>query len=367
MKGGTWRVERLIRDGKAPSLPFLITIQSDDGQTLVLRSGRPWPAPRGNSFIKRQDRRATDEHEVVEECRVLDVHKVAGDKATTVHVLLDRAQRKRCSFLFLKKDGEEVAYFRTQGGIEAHRSRTYLQPTALRVAHEIVIDTRERYPWVLEAERVVRAPLPAGDYALRIAEKFAAVVERKTFENMLGNLSRLEAYHGHLAELAQFPAAALVIEAQYGDFANPKKTHPMAATRALRALADLDARHPNLKVVFAGNRKQGALWVAEFFSAIAAHHRNGGGSVVQPQLLDEHGRTHSGGAVMQLREAVLTRLPERFAAAEAMALAPGLTSVQVSACLRALREEGRLVSEGRGRGTRWVRVPAAAGNESRPR
>lgn len=59
------------------------------------------------------------------------------------------------------------------------------------------------------------------------------------------NLGVLESYHGHLAELFQFPAAALVIEAQYGDFGNPARTRPMASTRYLRALAHIDARHPN--------------------------------------------------------------------------------------------------------------------------
>jgi hypothetical protein len=361
MRPGSWRVERLIRDGKAPGLPFLITIQSEDGHSLVLRSSRPWPPPRGNSFVKRHDRRPTDDHELIEECHVLDVHKVAGEKAVTLHVLLDRAQRKRCSFLFLKKDGEEVAYFRTQGGIEAHRSRSYLQPTALRVAHEIVIDSRERYPWALDAERVVRGPLPAGDYALRIDEQLVAVVERKTFENMLANLGQLEAYHGHLLELSAFPAAALVIEAQYGDFANPKKTRPAAAARCLRALADLEARHPNLKLVFAGNRKQAALWTAQFFAAVAARHRSGDTSVVQPQLLDARGRTHGGGAAVRLREAILTQLPESFTTAAAAALAPALSAAQVAACLRALRSEGRVTSHGHGRGARWHRVPTGGG------
>jgi hypothetical protein len=171
-----------------------------------------------------------------------------------------------------KADGskKEVIFLRTEKSTKAHRSRTYIQPTSLRNIAEIVIDAREKYPWSFSATTVTKATLRSGDYALRIDEVIQAVVERKTLSNMLATLAALETYHTHLHELASYPMAALVIEAQYRDFLNPEITKPMAASRCGRALADIAARHPNLQIIFAGNRKDANVWAAQFFAACSA-------------------------------------------------------------------------------------------------
>lgn len=58
----------------------------------------------------------------------------------------------------------------------------------------IVIDSSERYPWKFANAEVRRSSLPAGDYALIHEERPAAVVERKSFDNLLAD--------GSVAELA---------------------------------------------------------------------------------------------------------------------------------------------------------------------
>lgn len=360
MQPGTWRIDRVIRDeGKQSTLPYLITVHSITGGEIQLRCAGPWPAPGSNLYAMRSEVLKEGERtEVVEECRIVDIQKKAGLKATTVHVVLDRKRQKRCSFLFVKKDGREQVFFRTESGIKAHRSRTYLQPSSLRVVNEVVIDSREKYPWNLHAEHIVRRELPAGDYALCIQEKIVAVIERKTLANMLANLNALEAYHTHLAELTAYPGAELVVEASLADFFNPEKVKPMSSARCVRALADIAAKHPYLRVTYAGNRKNAQLWAAQYFGAIAAQH-NGvhEPAPVQHSLIHEHrGRDFTGGLETEIRHTVMHVLPATFQVAQVREAHPEATKGAVSDCLKALRSEGKLRTSGHGRGTTWVRV-----------
>ncbi len=80
------------------------------------------------------------------------------------------------------------------------------------------MDTAERYPWRFPSAPVERRTLAAGDYALLDGERVAALVERKSFENLLTEVGAIQALHQQLADLASHEAAALVIEADYRDF-----------------------------------------------------------------------------------------------------------------------------------------------------
>lgn len=368
-------------------MPFLVTLTAADGRSMRFFSKQPWPPAGGNLFVKRlaADAVITDALEDVESCRILDVRRESSEKAISISVVLDRQLRKRCSFLLVMKDGEEVAYFRTESGIKAHRSQGYIQPTSLQLSDEVVIDSRERYAWTFNAEQMRREALPAGDYALRIKGRIEAVIERKTLTNLLANLSALEAYHVHLQELATFPIAALVVEANYADLGNPKKVKPMAAARCLKAMAALHARHPSLQVIFAGSRKQANVWATHLFAAAAARARGADQEGSQTDLLfappqagvskpvpgagaagaggGRRGRpvrTNQGGLQEEIRHAVFTKLEGWFGVAEVRGMFPEAKPEEVSKCLKALRTGGLLVSRGRARGTRWARAGTAA-------
>ncbi len=141
-------------------------------------------------------------------------------------LVLDRGRRKRCEFLFLEKkfknkDGVyEQIFFRTPGAIRGHRTRgrPHLHGQADLL---IAIDSNERYPWRFSGYRTERRKLAVGDYAL-MGDHDAprAVIERKTFDNLLHDFAQVQLLHQQLAELGSFPNGALVIEAQYGDFLN---------------------------------------------------------------------------------------------------------------------------------------------------
>jgi len=129
-----------------------------------------------------------------------------------------------------------------------------------------VVDSGERYPWRFPGAAVERRKLPVGDYALLDGERAAAVVERKSYDNLLSEVGAIQALHQQLADLASRPPAALVIEADYRDFLDPARLQGRWPPAHLAwVLAEVTALHPGLPVIYAGNRKLANLWTYRFF------------------------------------------------------------------------------------------------------
>lgn len=334
--------------------PFRIRIVQGDRTLLALRAKEKWPGPGGQIFCLREEEGA-DEPAWVERVPVVSCKRY-GRKLS---VVLDRSRNKRCEFLFLSKryknkPGEyEQIFFRTQSGIAAHKSRGRVQLFG-RAPISVVIDSGERYPWKFAGAEVSRRRLPVGDYALSVREHLAAVVERKTFANLLKDFTRIQVLHQQLSELSAYPHAALVIEAQYADFLDPKKTDRWPAAHTARVLAEIAALHPHVQLIFAGNRKMGNAWTHGFFAAVAAKLADRPPDVVA-EAAAAYRTPASGGLDARIRQAVLFELPERFTIARLRAVVPEADDARLRRLLSAMREEGLLVREGRGRGARWRR------------
>jgi hypothetical protein len=253
----------------------------------------------------------------------------------------------------------EQVFFRTQSGIRAHRSRTRVELRHAGPPLRVVVDSSERYPWRFPGAEVERRKLAAGDYALLDGERVVAVVERKSFDNMLADVGAVQVLHQQLADLASHAAAALVIEAQYADFLNP---HRLAgrwpAPFVARVLAEVAALHPTLPVVFAGNRKLANLWAQRYFEAIGSRQASAPSQLyldvaarydafVREPALDE-----------RIRVAALNELGDVFTFADLAARFEGTPALRVRRVLGQLRAEGRIERTGAGRGARWhpVRV-----------
>src|SRR5438034_3033627 len=73
-----------------------------------------------------------------------------------------------------------------------------------------------------------------------------------------------------LIELYTYEHHALIIEAPYEDFLNPAKVHHWPAAFCARAIADLYARYPRLRIVFCANRKIAETWTRNYFAAVSA-------------------------------------------------------------------------------------------------
>jgi len=272
---GLWVLERCPGHEK---FPYRLTIvkHGPPQETFVMRVADRWPVGDQRIFCLRE-REQPPEDEVREEVERVPITALEriGRKLT---VILDRPRLKRCDFLFLKRTYKhptedratyEQIFWQTERAIRARRPRVRLAPTntphplAIRIAHD------ERYPWTFPGAIVERGRLPCGDYALMDEDTPRAVVERKTFDNLLADFGVMDAFHQRLVELATYEHHALVIEARYEDFLNPKKVHHWSAAFCARAIADLYARHPRLRIVFVSNHKTANAWTRQFFEAVA--------------------------------------------------------------------------------------------------
>src|SRR5581483_4110840 len=260
------------------------------------------------------------------------------------------------------KNGEgeyEQIFWRTEQAVREHRSRSRPQLYPRASEMEVAIDVAERYPWTFGDANVERRKLACGDYALIHEERAVAMVERKTFENMLGEVAALQVLHGKLGELAAFPHAAFVVEAQYGDFLDPSRIGRWTPSFLSRVLAELAAMHPKLPIVYAGNRKLANQWTAAFFAAVHARFADDSPPLIAEAVARYRPRAR-GGVDESIRLDVLRELPRAFSLDDVRRQVPDVDDARLRRVLAALRAEGRLATDGRGRAARWIRVERAA-------
>ena len=352
-----WVVERTA----STRFPYRVTIEQHGRVILAVRAQARWPGPGQQVFCLRE--RELDPAEPLEPLERVPVAQLTrlGRK---IALVLDRPTRKRCELLVVQKprrDGAgayEQVFFRTESGIRAHRSRTRLELAPPPATLTVAVDSAERYPWRFPGAAVHRRKLPVGDYALLVGERTAAVVERKSFDNLLGEVGAIQALHQQLADLAGQPAPALVIEADYRDFLDPKRlAGRWSPTHLARVLAELAAMHPTLPVIFAGNRKLANLWAYRFFGAVAARRADPGPPLVRELELRYDPVPRPAALADRIRTAALVDLPAPFAFADLAARFAGTPAGQLRRVLDGLRREGRIARIGAGRGARWHREP----------
>jgi hypothetical protein len=355
----------LLEGTTSRRFPYRIAIEQAGRLVVAFRVQARWPGSGQQVFCLREETLEPDEAlEELERVPILQLERV-GRKLT---VVLDRGTRKRCEFLTVrreKKDGSgsyEQVFFRTESGIRAHRSRTRVELRPEPVALDVVVDSTERYPWRFPGATITRRKLPVGDYALLDGGRTLAVVERKSFANLLSDLSQLQALHHQLADLAGLERSALVIEAHYRDFLDPRRLEGRWPKAKLsRRLAELSSLHPRLPVIYAGSRKLANLWTYRFFQAVARARK-----APSPELeLDLQRRydppeARAPGIDEELRRSALERLPASFTTRELLASVPGASVERARRVLAQLHAAGRLARTGRGSGTRWERPTAAA-------
>ncbi|MGE0441450.1 MAG: ERCC4 domain-containing protein [Gemmatimonadales bacterium] len=351
---GLWIVERT----RSLRFPFRISVEQGGRLILALRAQSAWPGPGQQIFCLREDGHDPAEPlEALERVPLAQLSRV-GRKLT---VVLDRPTRKRCEILTVEKprrDGTgtyQQIFLRTESGIRSHRSRSRVELAGPAPGLTIVVDSAERYPWRFPEARVVRRRLPTGDYALEVDGRLAALVERKSFDNLLTEVGSVQALHHQLADLAGHPPAALVIEAQYGDFLDERRlAGRWGPSHLARVLAELTALHPTLPIVYAGSRKLANLWTARFFAACARREGSPQLELVRETLAAYDPVPRSPGLDEAIRVAVLTRLGQEFAFADLRGLLPEADDGRLRRVLAQLKAEGRVRRVGAGRAARWV-------------
>ncbi len=352
----TWIVER-TQDRR---FPFRITIEQDGRPLLAVRAQSHWPGAGKQIFCLRETELDPAEHlEPFERVRVAHLARLGRKLSVT----LDRGQRKRCEFLKVEKPFKdrpgtyEQIFFRTEQAVRSHRTSGRVELLPHR-GLDVVIDSGELYPWRFPGARVTRRKLPVGDYALVEDERLVAIVERKTRENFLGDVHEIKGLHQQLTELGSYPHAAMVVEAQYGDFGNPAKIGRWPASHLLRVIGELAALHPHVPLVFAGNRKLANVWAERFFAGVSAAQQQELPAFVREPVARFDGEPADGGTDTRVRVAALRELPDAFEFALLRRQFAEVKELRLRRILNQLRAEGRIRCEGRGRAARWFRVEA---------
>ena len=353
-----WRVERTANR----RFPFRISVDQHGRTIFAVRARSPWPGPGQNIFcLREREFDPAESLDLVERVPVLSLAHVGRKLA----IVLDRPQRKRCEFLTVEKqraDGSgsyDQVFFRTESGIRAHRSRTRVELRNAPATLEVLIDSAEKYPWTFPGASTRRRKLPVGDYALMLGDELHALVERKSFENLLGEVGALQALHHQLADLASYPVSALVIEAEYRDFQDTSRLKGRwPAAHLTRVLGELSALHPRLPVIYAGNRKAANTWTHQFFLSLASRRQAPSPQLVLETVARYDAMPRQRGVDEQIRQAALHDLPALFAVAELAKRFPDAGLKRVQRVVGQLRQEGRLTRVGAGRGAKRARTGA---------
>jgi len=358
----TERAYWILETTESEKFPYRITIEQGEKVLLCLLVRDRWPGAKGNIFCLRAD--PLEEEGPLEELERVPVTNMR-QYGKRLSIVLDRPRKKRCDFLFLKKtykDGSgeyEQIFWQTQKGLHERKSKSRFAVYGSPAMH-IAIDHSERYAWSFSDCTVERASLPVGDYALLHDGRIAAVVERKTLENMISSLSDLRLLNQTLGELETWPSPALVVEANFGDFLDPKKIRPLNPPYCTRALTEMTALHPKVPIVFAGSRKQANLWTMAFFKTVRAMKEEPQGRLTTQKPPFVSSPDIPSLTTAQVKEAI-KKMPEAFTFKELAQALPDVSEHALRRSLKDLREQGIVSCTGRGRAARWVKSSRTSG------
>jgi hypothetical protein len=248
-------------------LPYLLRLPLAAGP-LVLKARDSWPRT-AKVYCHRVDEGWPDDAEVVEEVPVRSCQR----RGAAIDLVLDRAREQRSQFVFTTVQGREAVFWQSartakqaRPGIRVPRRRAAGYPGA---ELEILIDTRERYPYRFAGKqaRTSRRMLPAGDYAVEFDGLLAAAVERKSLQDLAGSL--VDASLAFLlAELGTLSRAAVVVEDRYSRLF--KLEHVQAGFVA-DLLAAVQVRYPSVPIVFLETRPLAEEWTFRFLGAALAY------------------------------------------------------------------------------------------------
>jgi ERCC4-type nuclease len=191
-------------------------------------------------------------------------------RGAAIDLVLERPRLSRCQFVFTQVRGREAIFWQTQKTARtANPGGRIPRRRALPGPASIAVDSRERYPYRFAEQdaQTGRLALPAGDYAIQAPDgSILAAIERKSLDDLATSLS-----DGTLAfqlqRLAELPLAAVVIEARYS--ALYKLEHVDGGWLADQ-LVRLQARYPEIQLVFADSRRYAEDWTYRFLATALA-------------------------------------------------------------------------------------------------
>jgi hypothetical protein len=251
----------VARNPDASRLPYLVRLPIDGG--LWLKAKEPWPRA-ARVFCQPAEAPRTENLDIVERVAVQSCVR----RGVAIDLVLARAHNRRSQFVTTTVRGRPMIFWQTPKVATTARPGLRIPYGTVSPLETIYVDTRERYGYTFRNHdaRVERRALRAGDYAVALRDSFA-VVERKTLDGFANSLTDATLNYA-MAELAEFPAAAVVVEGTYSALLRNSHAPP-------GYLADLTARvqvrYPNVPIVFVESRKLGEEWTFRFFKAAVEH------------------------------------------------------------------------------------------------
>ena len=252
------------RNPGSKRFPFVLRVPVPGEGRLFLAAVERWP--RVKDVFCYQLEAWPETAEVLEEVPVEACVRVGA----ALHLTLQRARSRRSLFVWTKnRSGRTAIFWRSQSSMRASRP-------GIRIPHArgltgplgIVVDVAERYPWrfVSYDARITRRALPVGDYAVLSDDVITAVVERKTPADLVGAAiaGRLQFV---LADLAQTPRAALVVEGRLSDVVKTAERGRARPGWLLNILATHQVSHPRVMWMFAETPRLAEDWAYRWLAA----------------------------------------------------------------------------------------------------
>jgi len=252
----------IARNPEAGStLPYLLRVPlGPDG--VVLKARETWPRT-GKVYCHRAVGWPR-EPEIVERVPVRSCVR----RGAAIDLVLDRSRENRSQFVLTRvRGGREAIFWQTARTAKQARPAVDL-PTARASGVselEIVVDSHERYAWAFSHQQATttRRALPVGDYAVELAGRVVAAVERKSLPDLVATLTSGRMRY-LLADLARLPRAAVVVEDRYSRVFALDRVRPAVVADAI---AECAARFPQVPIQFCETRALAQEWTYRFFGA----------------------------------------------------------------------------------------------------
>ncbi|WP_353649576.1 histone-like nucleoid-structuring protein Lsr2 [Nakamurella sp. A5-74] len=243
-------------------LPYLVRIPLG-AEGIVVKARETWP--RASKVFCHRSTEWPADAEIIERWPV----RACTRRGPAIDLILERARENRSQFVVTMARGREMVFWQSPRTTKQARPNVTLpRARAHGQVLEILVDSAEKYPWRFSAQQATtrRQRLTAGDYAVELDGEVIAAVERKTLEDLASSLLNGKLRYA-AAELATLPRGAIVVEDRYSKvFDLP---HVAGATVA-GALAELQARHPQIPVVFTESRPLAQEWSYRWLGACRA-------------------------------------------------------------------------------------------------
>jgi hypothetical protein len=242
-------------------LPYLLRIPLGEG--MVFRTAGTWPRTAALYCYPVPVGEWPAEPEIVEQVPLRSCVR----RGAAIDLVLDRGRENRSQLVFTTARGREAVFW--QSARTRRQARPAVRVPTARAAGvadlEIVIDTRERYPYRFSGRQAhpVRQALPCGDYGLVIDGRLVAAVERKSLPDLVSGLTGGRLRYA-VADLAALPRAAVVVEDRYSEVFALERVRPAVVADGL---AELQVRWPEVPIVFTQTRTLAEEWTYRYLAA----------------------------------------------------------------------------------------------------